>query len=79
MTSIHGHEVLAMMQAQSYADEQSLLAAINAKFGADATFHTCSKSAMNAAQLIAFLKAKGKFKTVAEDHFTVNPDRICHH
>ncbi|WP_255306886.1 MULTISPECIES: DUF2492 family protein [unclassified Gilliamella] len=32
------------------------------KFGANAKFHTCSQSDMNAYQIIAFLKAKCKFK-----------------
>lgn len=78
--SIHGHEVLHMMDGKSYT-EASLLNAINDKFGVDAKFHTCSQSDMNAEQLIAFLKAKGKFKpsVVHESEFTVDNKKICKH
>ncbi|MWN06363.1 DUF2492 family protein [Gilliamella sp. Pas-s95] len=80
MMSIHGHEVLHMMDGNNYT-ETSLLNAINDKFGADAKFHTCSQSDMSAEQLIAFLKAKGKFKpSVAHgSEFTVDNKKICKH
>ncbi|OCG43768.1 hypothetical protein A9G35_09590 [Gilliamella sp. Choc5-1] len=78
--SIHGHEVLHMMSGNNYT-ESSLLDAIKSKFGEDAIFHTCSKSNMNAEQLIAFLKAKGKFKPSVdhETKFTVDNKKICKH
>lgn len=78
--SIHGHEVLHMMTGNSYT-ESSLLDAIHQKFGKDARFHTCSQADMNAEQLIAFLKVKGKFKpSVSDDtEFTVDKKTICHH
>lgn len=80
MLSIHGHEVLHMMNGNNYT-ESSLLEAIHQKFGTDAKFHTCSKSNMNAEQLIAFLKAKGKFKpsVSTETEFTVDNKKICNH
>jgi probable metal-binding protein len=80
MVSIHGHEVLHMMNGNNYT-ESSLLKAIEQKFGKDAKFHTCSQTDMNAKQLIAFLKAKGKFKpSIANTtEFTVDKNTICHH
>ncbi|PXZ05295.1 DUF2492 domain-containing protein [Gilliamella apicola] len=80
MMSIHGHEVLEMMDGKDYT-ESSLLDAIHKKFGTDARFHTCSQSDMNAEQLIAFLKAKGKFKPALtnDSQFTVDTRKICRH
>lgn len=78
--SIHGHEVLEMMDGKDYT-ESSLLDAIHKKFGTDARFHTCSQSDLNAEQLIAFLKAKGKFKPALtnDSQFTVDTRKICRH
>lgn len=62
MESIHGHEVLNMMieSGEQYSNA-SLEAAITARFGEQARFHTCSAADMSAAELVAFLAAKGKF------------------
>ncbi|OCG71427.1 metal-binding protein [Gilliamella sp. Occ3-1] len=78
--SIHGHEVLHMMNGNNYT-KSSLLDAIKEKFGENAIFHTCSKTNMNAEQLIAFLKAKGKFtpSIAHESVFTVDNKKICKH
>ncbi len=73
----HGHEVLHMMEGNSYTEE-SLIQAINDKFGADERFYTCSAEGMTAAELVEFLKAKGKF-TPKEDGFTVDTTKICNH
>ncbi|NUF48661.1 YecH family protein [Gilliamella sp. ESL0250] len=78
MMSIHGHKVLHMMDGNNYT-ESSLLNAIKDKFGTNAKFHTCSQFDMNAEQLIAFFKSKGKFKpsVVHESEFTVDNKKIC--
>ena len=73
---IHGHEVLRMMEGNSYASAVELVAAIVAKFGADARFHTCSGAEMDAAQLVAFFEAKGKFKP-ADGGFTMDRGKVC--
>lgn len=78
MLSIHGHEVLHMMEENNYT-ESSLLEAIEQRFGKDAKFHTCSKTDMDAKQLISFLKTKGKFLPITNREFTVNREKICHH
>jgi len=76
---IHGHDVLDMMMAsrQVYTQE-SLREAIIAKFGADARFHTCSADDMDAAGLIEFLAARGKF-TAQAGGFALDPAKVCSH
>ena len=77
LTDVHGHDVIAMIRdsRQAYTRE-SLITAINARFGADARFHTCSASGMDAAELVQLLAARGKLMLV-DGGFTVNPDRVC--
>ena len=73
---IHGHEVLRMMEGNSYATAAELIAAIVAKFGADARFHTCSAADMDATELVAFFEAKGKFKPTYGG-FTMDRGKVC--
>ena len=79
MDSIHGHEVLNMMLAsgERYSIE-SLEAAIHARFGEQARFHTCSAENMSAAELVAFLQKKGKF-IAQESGFNTAENKICRH
>ncbi len=77
--SIHGHEVLHfMLENQDGFTRESLKAAIDARFGADARFHTCSAEDMDAQQLIGFLADKGKFVERSEG-FNTEPEKICNH
>ncbi|MDO4461478.1 MAG: YecH family protein [Bacteroidia bacterium] len=73
----HGHEVLDMMQGNSY-NEASLIEAIKQKFGADERFYTCSAENLTAEELVSFLKEKGKFIPL-NDGFTVNTANVCNH
>lgn len=73
---VHGHEVLRMMEGNSYATAAELISAIDAKFGTDARFHTCSTSDMDAAALVAFLESKGKFKPT-DGGFTMDRRKVC--
>ncbi|MCP5716208.1 YecH family protein [Klebsiella pneumoniae] len=79
MMSIHGHDVLNMMieSGERYTKE-SLVEAIHARFGEAARFHTCSASEMTAAELVAFLAARGKFIPEA-DGFSTHESKICRH
>ncbi|NUU68273.1 YecH family protein [Enterobacteriaceae bacterium BIT-l23] len=79
MSSIHGHEVLNMMleSGERYTRE-SLAAAIVARFGESACFHTCSCSGMSAPELVALLEQRGKFIPAGEG-FTTHQDKICRH
>lgn len=76
----HGHEVLHMMEGNSYTTKQQLVDAIIARFGADEEFCTCSASGMSAAELVDFLEARGKFMPAArQDDFTVDITKVCQH
>lgn len=77
----HGHEVLHMMEGNSYATKQALVDAIVSNFGPDERFYTCSAQGMTAAELVDFLAAKGKFMPSSSDaaNFTVDASKICNH
>ncbi len=75
MNEIHAHEVLHMMEGNSYS-KSSLREAIVTKFGADQLFHTCSAKGLDIDSLIDFLEAKGKFKPF-EEGFTVDLKMVC--
>lgn len=75
----HGHEVLEMMFGNSYSSREELVNAIINKFGADERFYTCSAENMTAAELVAFLEAKGKFMPVGGDGFTADRSKMCNH
>jgi probable metal-binding protein len=78
--SVHGHEVMHFMlekEGESFSKE-SLKEAIEARFGADARFHTCSADGMAAEQLIDFLSAKEKFVETGSG-FNTRADMICTH
>ena len=75
MMNIHAHEILRMMEGNSYTTE-SLQYAIIEKFGEDARFHTCSAEGLDADGIINFLVAKGKFKPTDEG-FTMDITKVC--
>ncbi len=56
----------------------SLKQAIDERFGAEARFHTCSASEMDAEALIDFLAKRGKF-IESEQGFQTHADKICNH
>ncbi|WP_421177553.1 YecH family metal-binding protein [Aeromonas jandaei] len=77
--SVHGHEVMEMMLEQDgQFTRASLKQAMAQRFGADARFHTCSSSEMDAEALIDFLAARGKFIEAGEG-FQTRADKICNH
>lgn len=79
MEQIHGHEVLQMMMTSGKAyTREGLLADINARFGPQARFYTCSADNLTADGLISFLEGKGKF--IAEpEGFKTSPNLMCKH
>lgn len=76
---VHGHEVLHMMEGNSYSTKESLVKAIVDKFGADERYFTCSAEGMTAAELVDFLEERGKFMPSSSDDFTVDTNKICNH
>ena len=76
---IHGHEVIEMMtSSKQLYTRDSLKAAITAKFGMDARFHTCSAENMDADALIDFLAVRGKFLPNT-DGLAIDPAKVCNH
>lgn len=75
----HGHEVLAMMQGQSYTTREQLIAAIIDKFGAEERFYTCCAENLTAAELVDFLEGRGKFMPAGGDGFTADQSKVCGH
>lgn len=75
----HGHDVLHMMEGNSYATREELVKAIVNKFGPDEEFYTCSAEGMNASQLVDFLEERGKFMAVSDGAFTADSSKICNH
>jgi len=77
--SIHGHEVIGMMnESGAVYTEATLQAAIVGRFGADARFHTCSAENLTPAGLIEFLAARGKFAPV-DGGFVFGQGQACGH
>ena len=68
----HGHEVLHMMEGNSYANKQALIDAIIERF-------TCSAEGLDARQLVNFLDDRGKFMDTDDGGFTVNLGMMCQH
>ena len=77
MEQLHAHEVLHMMEGNSYS-EASLKEAIVKTFGEHQRFYTCSADNMEVDELIGFLKRKGKFMPAGEE-FTVDISKVCSH
>ncbi len=76
----HGHEVLHMMEGNSYSTKQELVNAITERFGTDEKFYTCSAENLTAAELVDFLECRGKFMPATEiDSFTVDTTKVCNH
>jgi probable metal-binding protein len=67
-----------MLEQESPFTRASLRAAIASRFGAEARFHTCSASEMDADVLIDFLARRGKFID-SESGFQTRADKICNH
>lgn len=77
MEQLHAHEVLHMMEGNSYS-EATLKEAIIKRFGESQHFYTCSAKDMNVDELIEFLKKKEKFMP-SDNGFTVDISKVCDH
>jgi len=76
---IHAHEVMRMMlELDTDFSRESLGLAIIERFGADATFHSCSQAGMGVSAVIDFLESRGKFVARANG-FNTAKNRICSH
>ena len=79
MESIHGHDVIEMIQQADHGFSRAeLVSAIETKFGTDTRFHTCSAENLTAEGLVEFLAARGKF--VGNDNaLAIDPSKLCQH
>jgi probable metal-binding protein len=76
---VHGHAVLEMiLEAPDAMSRDWVLSSANARFGADATYYTCSASAMSIEDLLEFLVTRRKI-TIADDIVTAYRERMCTH
>jgi probable metal-binding protein len=74
---VHAHAVMEMMVSSGKRwSGESLLAAIEEKFGEGARFYACTADGMSGAELIEFLEGKGKFSGPA-DSFIFDHGRMC--
>jgi probable metal-binding protein len=79
MASIHGHDVIDMIQQAGHAFSRAeLVSAIGGKFGAGARFHTCSAEDLTAGELVEFLASRGKFLT-SDGNLAIDPSKVCQH
>jgi probable metal-binding protein len=77
--SIHGHDVIEMIVESGRAWKRDELSeAIEARWGRDAKFHTCSAEGMDAQALIQFLSARGKF-IESEAGVVMDRTKVCSH
>jgi len=77
MNEIHGHEVIHMMiQSGKLYSKEVLLAEINARFGVQARFYTCSAQNLTAENLVDFLESKGKF-VHETGGFKIAAEKVC--
>ncbi len=67
----HGHDVLHMMEGNSYETKEDLVKAIIEHFGEEERFHTCSVDGMNAEELVDFLTERGKFMLLRVDSLLI--------
>jgi probable metal-binding protein len=77
--SIHGHDVIGMIVESGKAwKRDELLSTIEARWGHEARFHTCSAEGMDANALIHFLSSRGKFLE-SEAGVVMDTTKVCEH
>jgi len=76
---VHGHDVLALVAAvQPPFTRESLRIAVEARFGKEARFCTCSAGGMTFDTLLAFLLERGKI-VETNGVLAIDRGRICNH
>ncbi|WP_028025781.1 YecH family metal-binding protein [Enterovibrio calviensis] len=75
--SIHVHEVLNYLKAQSVS-EQALVDWVSGQWGTSARFHTCSQNGLSLSEVLVFLRRRKKILEQAGS-LVVNEASICQH
>ncbi|PSW19342.1 hypothetical protein C9I98_13315 [Photobacterium sanctipauli] len=79
MNQVHAHNVLNMLLAEEATFTMaSLKQAVEAEYGEDVRFHTCSQQDLTFDALMAFLLDRRKVVKDG-DIITANRDRMCSH
>lgn len=73
---IHAHDVLESFSGEKFSSPHHIVWAIEEKFGANALFHTCSETNLDAAGLVVTLAVKGKLLKTNEG-FSLNHNTVC--
>ena len=77
--SFHGHEVMRMIASAPVPYSRERLSDdVEAQFGQNARFHTCSAQSMTLEELLYFLSQRGKL-TEADGLLHVAQENICSH
>ena len=79
MASVHGRKVLKMvLESEKALPREQLIQAMEAQFGADSQFHTCSVQELSANDLLELFLGKGKLVEGAEG-ITADASKMCSH
>ncbi len=76
--SVHGHDVLDLLDSPVQYTRDTLLGAMKVRFGADARFHTCSAQDMTGSELLDMLGQRGKFEE-SNGFLKRKPGSSCQH
>lgn len=77
--SIHGHEIMRLIDAADPPlTRADLECRVAEQFGADVRFHACADQAMTLAELLEFLRRRGKLVEIAGQLHT-DLGQMCTH
>ncbi|NOX53456.1 MAG: YecH family protein [Planctomycetes bacterium] len=77
--SIHGHEIMRMIHAaETPMTRADLEREVTARFGPDARFHACAGQNMTLAELLEFLRHRGKVVEV-DGYLRTDIGMMCDH
>lgn len=78
--SIHGHEILDLIRTTTPAPTAGEVADIvEARYGPEARFHTCSAQEMTLKELLQFLFARTKIVLRDDGRLHVQIENVCSH
>ena len=79
VTTVHGHDVIDLIRSSREGFTPAALSAeVSKRFGAAATFHTCSAGGMSLDQLLQFLFMRNKI-VEREGKLWVVEENVCNH
>ena len=77
--TVHGHEIMRMIdRADPPLTREALQREIDRRFGAGVRFHACADQNMTLANLLEFLRARGKVVEI-DGRFSTDLGQMCAH